>query len=56
MANKSISPQNNSANQQNANKGTNGTNRQYSQAQGNRGAQLNPNQLSSSGNAKSKGK
>lgn len=57
MANtKSISPQNNSANQQNANKGTNGTNRQYSQAQGNRGTQLNPNQLSSSGNAKGKGK
>lgn len=57
MANaKSISPQNNSANQQNANKGTSGINRQYSQAQGNRGTQLNPNQLSSSGSAKSKGK
>ena len=35
---------NNSANQQNANKGTSGTNRQYDQNQGNRGKQLNPNQ------------
>jgi len=40
---KSISPKNNSANMSNANKGTSGTNRQNSQAQGNRGAQLNPN-------------
>ena|GEM_PF-361040 len=35
---------NNSANQQNANKGTSGTNKQYDQNQGNRGKQLNPNQ------------
>ncbi|GAB0172199.1 hypothetical protein [Helicobacter trogontum] len=41
-----ITPQNNSANQQNANKGTSGVNRQYAQAQGNRGAQLNPNNQS----------
>jgi hypothetical protein len=27
----------------NANKGTNGVNRQYSQAQGNKGKQMNPN-------------
>lgn len=33
----------NSANQQNPNKGTSGTNRQYDQNQGNRGKQLNPN-------------
>ncbi len=39
-----IKPQDNSANQQNANKGSNGTNRQYDQNQGNRGKQLNPNQ------------
>lgn len=42
-AKKSITPANNSANMQNANKGTSGTNRQYSQVHGNRGAQLNPN-------------
>lgn len=41
---KGINPKNNQANQQNANKGTIGTNRQYDQAQGNRGKQLNPNQ------------
>lgn len=35
-----IDPRDNSANQQNANKGTPGTNRQYDQAQGNRGKQL----------------
>jgi hypothetical protein len=39
-----ISPANNRSNQQNPNKGTTGTNRQYSQVQGNRGKQLNPNQ------------
>ncbi len=33
-----ITPQDNSANQQNVNKGTSSVNRQYSQAQGNRGA------------------
>jgi hypothetical protein len=32
----------NSANQQNPNKGTPGTNTQYDKAQGNRGKQLNP--------------
>ncbi len=41
---KSIKPSNNRANQQNANKGKLGTNRQHAQAQGNRGKQLNPNQ------------
>ncbi|MBR4825736.1 MAG: hypothetical protein IKZ86_13140 [Spirochaetaceae bacterium] len=39
-----IKPQDNSANQQNANKGSSGTNRQYDQNQGNRGKQLNSNQ------------
>jgi hypothetical protein len=41
---KKISPANHQANQQNANKGTNGVNRQYAQSQGNREKQLNPNQ------------
>jgi hypothetical protein len=41
---KKITPQQNQANQQNANKGTSGTNKQYSQVQGNRGKQMNPNQ------------
>jgi len=40
---KPITPANNSANMQNAKKGTSGTNRQYDQVHGNRGAQLNPN-------------
>ena len=44
MPNKPITPANNQANMQNANKGTAGVNRQYSQNQGNRGKQLNPNQ------------
>lgn len=43
MANKPITPVNNAANMQNANKGTPGVNRQYAQVQGNRGAHLNPN-------------
>ncbi|MDD2223659.1 MAG: hypothetical protein PHF42_09495 [Pseudomonas sp.] len=34
----------NKSNQLNSNQGTNGTNLQYDQAQGNRGKQLNPNQ------------
>lgn len=38
-----IKPADNSANQQNPNKGTDGTNKQYDQNQGNRGKQLNPN-------------
>lgn len=41
---KKISPQNNQSNQKNANKGTSGTNKQYSQVHGNRGKQMNPNQ------------
>lgn len=40
---KKIQPKNNQANQQNPNKGTSGTNKQYSQNQGNKGKQLNPN-------------
>ncbi len=43
MPNK-IKPQDNAANIKNPNKGTLGTNRQYDQAQGDRGKQLNPNQ------------
>ncbi len=39
---KAIKPADNSANQQNSNKGTPGTNKQYSRNQGNRGQQLNP--------------
>ncbi len=39
-----MKPEQNSANQQNANKGTSGTNPQYDKAQGNTGTQLNPNQ------------
>jgi len=35
-----IDPKDNSSNQQNANKGTPGTNRQYDQVQGNRSKQL----------------
>ena len=41
---KKITPQDNAANMQNKNKGTDGTNRQYDQNQGNRGKQMNPNQ------------
>ena len=40
---KKPTPQDNSANQSNANKGTNGTNIAYDRNQGNRGQQLNPN-------------
>ena len=36
------SPRDNSTNQQNANKGTTGTNKPYDKNQGNRGWQLNP--------------
>lgn len=43
MAKKTIKPQDNEANMQNANKGTSGTNLQYDQNEGNRGAQINPN-------------
>lgn len=38
---KKITPKNNSSNQQNANKGTPGTNEAYDKAQGNKGAQKN---------------
>ena len=44
MSDKKISPQDNAANQQNANKGTPGVNKQFAQAQGNRGKQMNLNQ------------
>jgi hypothetical protein len=39
---KTIKPADNSANQQNGNKGTPGANKQYSQNQGNKGHQMNP--------------
>ena len=38
---KKIDPKDNQSNMSNANKGTDGTNKQYDQAQGNRGKQLN---------------
>jgi len=41
-----MKPTDNQSNMTNANKATSGTNRQYDQAQGNRGAQLNPNRPS----------
>ena len=41
---KKITPEQNSANTQNANIGTSGTNKQFAQNQGNRGKQMNPNQ------------
>jgi hypothetical protein len=44
MAKTKVSPGSNKANQSNANKGTSGTNKQYSQVQGNKGKQMNPNQ------------
>ena len=43
MATKKVNPKDNRADQQNANKGTPGTNIRYDKAQGNRGKQLNPN-------------
>ena len=42
---KKITPQQNQANMQNANKGTAGVNKQYAQNQGNSGKQNNPNQV-----------
>ena len=39
-----MTPDQSSANQQNANHGTSGTNPQYDKSQGNRGKQMNPNQ------------
>ena len=41
---KKITPQDNAANQKNPNKGFDGVNRQFAQAQGNKGKQMNPNQ------------
>ena len=49
---KKINPKDNSANQQNPNKGTYGTNKQYSQGQGNRGKQMNPNRKTGQGRGK----
>ena len=43
MAKQPIKPSDNNANQQNPNKGKDGTNKQHDKAQGNRGKQLNPN-------------
>ena len=40
MAKQKIAPKDNQSNMQNANKGTNGVNRQYSQVHGNRSKQL----------------
>lgn len=42
MSNKT-KPSDNSANQQNPNKGSSGTNKEYDKAEGNRGGQMNPN-------------
>lgn len=50
--NKPIKPSDSRANQQNANKGSSGTNHQHDQAQGNRGKQFNPNQKPGKGGAK----
>ncbi len=50
-----MTPDQNSADQQNANKGTSGTNPQYDKAQGDRGKQMNPNQ-GQKGGSKSGGK
>lgn len=41
---KKIKPADNNSNMKNANKGTPGVNKQYSQVHGNRGKQLNSNQ------------
>lgn len=40
-----IKPIDNESNQKNPNEGTTGTNLQYDKTQGNRGKQLNPNQI-----------
>ncbi len=44
MSKDKIKPKDNESNMQNPNKGTDGTNKQYDKAQGDRGKQLNPNQ------------
>ena len=41
---KKLTPQQNQANQSNANKGNSGVNKQNAQVNGNRGKQMNPNQ------------
>ncbi len=41
---KKINPKDNQSNQQNPNKNSEGTNKQYDQSQGNKGKQKNPNQ------------
>lgn len=51
---KSIKPEDNSANQQNGNKGTPGTNKQYDQAQGNRGSQMEQSKSGGKSSGKSK--
>lgn len=43
MSRKTIKPADNESNMSNPNKGSDGTNTQYDQNQGNRGKQLNPN-------------
>jgi hypothetical protein len=48
-----VSPSDNSANQQNPNKGTSGTNKVYDQAIGNRGTQQNSNKKGGGGGGKS---
>jgi len=47
-----VSPSDNSANQQNPNKGTSGTNKAYDQTHGNRGAQQNSNKKGGGGSGK----
>ena len=44
--------QNHNSNMSNANKGTSGTNKTYSQKQGNRGCQMNPQNTANSGKGK----
>ena len=48
------SPRDNSANQQNANHGTKGTNKAYDKNQGNRGWQLNPQNPANRGKGSAK--
>ena len=48
MKKRKVTPKDNSANMQNGNKGTKGTNKQYDKAQGNRGKQMNPNRKNES--------
>lgn len=47
MEKKRIKPADNASNQKNRNQGSFGTNRQYDQAMGNRGKQMNPNRKKS---------